>query len=74
MIDISISSSKVRGRPKGRPNLNYNKVSEQIIYPERFQVRDVIYSYRKQEGLIYRKACGGFEVKGKQRFEPDLWE
>lgn len=33
MLDISVSATKVRGRPKGRPENKPNKHSDQIIYP-----------------------------------------
>lgn len=33
MLDISVSATKVRGWPKGRPANKPNKYSDQIIYP-----------------------------------------
>lgn len=35
MLDISISKTKVNGRPKGRPGEKPNKHSDQIVYPNR---------------------------------------
>lgn len=74
MIDISISSTKVRGRPKGRPNPFAGCGEAQIRYPEKVRVNELVWSIRKYEGLIYRNANGGIEKRGKQRYEPDLWE
>lgn len=74
MLDISVCASKVNGWPKGRTNSRIKKGSEQILYPEKVALSHIIYNIRKHEGLIYRKACGGFEIRGKQRFEPDMWK
>lgn len=39
MKDISVSASKVRGRPKGRPSKG-GKWSDQIVYPEMMPFSD----------------------------------
>ena len=71
MLDISISSTKVKGRPKGRPSDKPNKRSNQIIYPEKLYPYSQIKMYSWQTGVIYRKASG-FPETFKTRHQGDV--
>lgn len=69
MLNISVSATKERGRPKGRPNLIRNKTCDQIVYPNEPPNQAKLHSWFT--GLEYRKATG--ELKGNVRFQPDLY-
>lgn len=67
MINISVSSTKVNGRPKGRPQPFAKRHNEQIIYPEPLY-KNPFLAEGWAKGIIYREATGenGGNVRGLQ--------
>ena len=74
-MDISVTASKRRGeKTKNTNKLNGNFVKSELwTNPEKKNVRAEVFNFRRHEGKIYRQANGGFEIKGKPRFEPDFF-
>lgn len=71
MIDISVCSTKVNGRPKGRPQPFAKRVDEQIKYPDPNYV-NVAKLHNWHLGFIYREATG--ELRGNVRYQKDMYE
>lgn len=73
MLDISVSKTKVRGRPKGRPGDKPVKHSDQIIYPENIPISIQIKGPMWVIGDFFRRAVGDKE-KYTTRYQSDLYK
>lgn len=71
LTNISITYARENGENR-RNSISYKK--PEPIKPEVWNPHRTALNHRKHEGLIYRQSEGGFERKGKPRYQPDFFE
>lgn len=71
-MDISVTAYRLKGERRGvKKGINRNP---NWVYPKSFNPFLVALNHQKHIGKIYREAIGGFEIKGKPRFQVDAYE